>query len=262
MGAAILTENIFDDAIVSASGFNILTPPSNVQNEQVATKWSVNADDAYLVFDHGAAVALDTVALIGVTGDSPTFRIRRSSTDATGATGEVANVAGLTGLPYFDSNYGKFVYLFAASNSARYTRIDITEPGVSRTAVGRAVGGVRDTFAINYQAPWTRAPVRRSPITEAISGGSFIDRRRGYFKIAARFGFLSETERTTFLEEIAVRTVNEGHADMLWINDADSTNLSRDCIWGYQLADEQPVTQELYVVPPVYSVEFALRDRN
>lgn len=262
MTAAVAFTNLLDDADVSASGSNALTPPSNVQDEQVGTKWSVNSSTAYLLFDCRGDVEFDTIMFDGVTGTDPVFQLRLSSVDASGAAGDVDDTGSIQGLPYFDPNYGKFVYLYATPLTARYVRLDQSEGGVARTAAGRAFGGMRETFGLNFQAPWTRTPIRRSTYTEGEAGGSYIDRRRGLWKINASFGFLSETDRTGFLEQMAVRVVNEGHLDFLWINDVDSTNLSRDCIWGFQEPSEQPVTQNLYTVPPVFNVEFPVRQRR
>jgi hypothetical protein len=259
MGAAIGFTNLLDIATVSASGFNILTPPSNVQTGHVAVKWVYNSSSGYLLFDLGSAKSADTFMLAGVEGSAPVFRVRQSSLDASGAAGDVFDTGLISGLPYFDANFGRFVYLASTPHAARYVRFDIS--GVTRLAVGRAFGGLRSAFGINFQTPWSRTPVRRSVLTDGVGGQTFIDLRRGYWKIAAQFGFLSETERTGFVNDIGVQTVNQGHADFLWINDIASDNLSRDCIWGFQMPDEQPVTQNLYTVPPVYSVEFMVRDR-
>jgi hypothetical protein len=202
---------------------------------------------------------------MGMSGSSPTLRFRLSTVDATGAAGNVYDSGSLSGaglLPYFDARYDKFIYLSAAPVSARYLRIDMTEVGVTYQEAGRAFAGLRKTFGINYQLPWARTPVRKSVYTRGVGGATFIDRRKGTWRQNAQFGFISETERTGFLEDMAVLSVNSGHLDFLLIQDQASANLARDCIWGFLVDDEQPVTQDLYTVPPLYSVEFHVEDRG
>jgi hypothetical protein len=42
--------------------------------------------------------------------------------------------------------------------------------------------------------------------------------------------------------------------------DDESTNLSRDCLWGY-LDQDLAVSQNLYIDPPLYSVTVSIRQR-
>ena len=146
--------------------------------------------------------------------------------------------------------------------SARYVRIDQSEAGVDYTEWGRLFVGLRNAFGINLQTPWRRTPVRGSIDTMGLNSSTFVDLRQGYWRVNAPFQFLSEAEREGFLEEIGVAVVNNGHQDMLWIMDPDSDNLSRDCEWGYIDGDGPTLTQDNYIVPPVYSAEFAIRQRR
>lgn len=260
--ACIASVNLADIATtVSVSGALALTPASRLLDPHVGNKCRVNATAWDVVIDHGSAKSQDTFMLAGVSGIDPTFRVRLSSADATGAAGDVYDSGSLTGTSYFDPDYALFVHLKAAAASARYTRIGFTEAGVDYTQAGRVFDGVRNQFGINFRAPWSRIPVRRSVDTDGTGGQTFVDLREGYWRVNASFEFVSETEANGFLEDIAVAIVNNGHQDLLWIRDPDSLNLSRDCVWGYHEGD-WPRVQDLYMVPPVFSVDFSIRRRG
>lgn len=265
--AAVAFTNLLDAAatVISGGGANTLSPYTNLQNEHVSVKWRLNGTTAYIIWDLGSLQSLDTFALMGLSGSSPTLRFRASTVDATGVAGNAWDTGSLSGaglLPYYDSRYKKFVALANAPVSARYLRMDMTEAAVAYQEAGRHFGGLRKPFGINLQTPYVRTPVRKSLYTRGVGGSTFIDRRKGTWRQSASFGFLSETERTGFIDDMAVLSVNSGHLDFLWIPDPASLNLARDCIWGFNVPDEQPVTQTLYVVPPVYTVEFQVEDRG
>jgi hypothetical protein len=259
--AAIAFENLADDATITASDFAGESDPSLlVTSPHVGVKWRDNSSLTWLVADLGAVMLIDTVMLAGLSGVSPTLRVRLSITDPTGAAGEVSDSGSISGLPYFDDQYGLFVYLLTTPLSARYVRIDISEGGVDYIEAGRLFIGEREAFSINFQAPWQRIAVRSSSETIGVGGQTFVDLRVGHWETRATFSFLTVAEREGFLEAVGTAIVNEGHLDMLWMMDPDTSNLSRDSIWGYPVADLE-MSADQYLVPPVYNVTFNIRQR-
>lgn len=262
--SAIAITNLVDISTITPSGANALTPATKLQNEHVSDKWRMNATSAYLIFDMLTSRSVDSVALMGVSGVNPAFQVRMSLTDAT-VTGSLvagSDTGSISGLPYFDPDYGKFVKLYATPLTTRYLRIDISEAAVAYIEAGRALIALRNTFGINFKAPWSRIAVRKSSYTRGIGGSTFVDRRKGTWRQNASFEFLSEAERTGFLDDLAIFTVNGGHADFLWIPDTAATNLARECIWGFHAPDEMTITQNLYCVPAVYSLDLQIEDRG
>ncbi len=258
--AALGVTNLADasTAVVSVSASIALAGASKLLTPQVGERWQVNAASAYIDIDLGAALSIDTVMLAGVTRD-PDFIVKASTVSA-GAT-DVFTSGTISGTPYFDANHGLFVYLRSSPSTARYIRINLDKVGVASLAAGRVAVFLRDAFAVNFQTPWTRAAVRGSVDTFGAYGQMFTDKRAGHWRQQASFGFLSEANRTGFLETLGVAQVSEGHRDVLWIPDPDSTNLSRDCLWGY-VDGEIALTQDTYTVPAVYRAEFPFRQRR
>ncbi len=258
--AAIAWDNYVDTTgtTISASGAVLLAQPTLLRNPHVGKKWRHNATSTWLLLDIGQLAPIDTIMLAGVSGEDPEFRVKLSTVDPTA--GNVHDSAAVTGTPYFDPDYGMFVYLLDSPVSARYVRIDISESGVDYIEAGRWFVGPRDTFDVNYQTPWTRTAERGSVDTVGVGGQLYVDRRTGHWLTSATFEFLTEAEAFGFIEDISVSIVNLGHKDFLWILDPESDNLSRDCIWGYP-SDNLQVSQNIYIIPPVYKVDVAIRQR-
>lgn len=243
---------------VSVSGSTALNGASKLINPHVANKWQINADTGYVQIDLASSTALTNAMLAGVTGSNPSFRVRGGpNSDMSSPTFDSGTISGT---PYFDPNYGLFVYR-RASASVRYVRIDVSETGVSSIAAGRVGLFALDAFTINFQTPWARSAMRGSVATPGVGGQTFIDLRRGYWSQRAQFGFITEAERTGFLERLGVAIVNEGHRDILWVPNPDSTNLSRDCLWGYVDSDIT-LTYDKYNVDYPYAAEFMIRQRR
>lgn len=259
--AAVAFKNLanIEANTLTVSGAVSTAPASNLRNPHVGKKCRVDADSTAIVLDLGSATSINAVAIAGVSGE-PSFVVKGSTTDTSGADGGTFTSGSLSGTPYFDPNYGLFVYLRSAV-SPRYLRIEVADAGVEYMDFGRLFVGTYNQFGINFAAPWSRTPVRASADTFGIGSQTFVDPRKGHYRVSCPFGFVSETEANGFLEDMAVEVVNNGHLDMLFIRDPESTNLSRDCIWGYHEGD-WPRTQELYLDPPVFSVTFNVRSRG
>lgn len=258
--AAVAWDNLADEGSVSVSDFITRAPGANLQNPQVGTKWRINAASTYIVVDLLSSQSVDTIMLAGLSGEDPDFRVRLSSLDTSGAAGDVADSGTISGVPYFDPNYGMFVFLLSALLSARYVRIDISEAAVEYIEAGRIFVGSRDTFENGQQTPWVRGAIKGSVYTPGVSGQTFVDLRPGYWRVQATFGFATEDERNGFVEAMSLITINFGHLDFLFIKDIESDNLARDSVWGYVDGDITS-TQDLYIIPPLYAVQLPVRQR-
>lgn len=260
--ACILHDNLVAaaGAVLSVSDSVALAPGSNLLITPTQRRWICNGTSAVILVDYGSTVSIDTSCLEWLTGVDPTFRLRLSTVDATGLAGDAYDSGSLDGAPNFDPDYGRLVFALAQSYSCRYMRIDLSEAGVDSIGAGYLTAGLRDEFETNFQAPWTRTAVRGSVDVIGVGGQTFVDLRQGYWKCSARFGFLSETQKNDFVQAINVAIVNTGHKDFLWLENPESDNLSRDCIFGY-IEGDQPITQDLYTIPPVFSVEYPIRQR-
>jgi hypothetical protein len=261
--AAVGVTNLADAAAstVTVDASVASAPAAKLLNPHVGNKSRVNAAAWYIQIDHGSSLSIDTVMLAGVSSSLAaagiTFRVRGGpNADMLAPTFDTGTISGA---PYFSADYGLFVYLRAAV-SVRYLRIDLAETAVTYLEAGRLFVGLRDAFDLNFEAPWARSAVRGSVATIGVGGQTFVDLRRGHWRQSARFGFLSAADRNGFLETIAVATVNGGHKDMLWIPDPDSTNLSRDCLWGYVDGD-LTTSHDKYTTEYQYSAELPIRQR-
>ena len=265
--AALASSNLIDrtatvvTALGAASGS---TPATLLQNPHVGKRWRHNASTTWVLADLGALFNIDTIMLAGVAGPNiPVFQVRLSTADSTGAAGDANNSGLLTGLPYFDSDYEKFIYLLSSPVSARYVRVDFTDASSPATGpyteAGRWFAGVRNQFTTNYQAGWQNTVVRGSVDVPGVGGQTFVDLRRGHVATQVTFNFVTETERTTFLDDIGVALLNIGHLDMLWLKDPASSNLSRDSVWGY--FDGDPQLSQQFTFTTLYTLAFTIRQR-
>jgi hypothetical protein len=259
--AAIASVNLIDltTTTVTASGALASAPASYLQNPHVGKKWRDNATATFVLADLGSLQSIDTVMLAGLSGTNPTLRVRLSTVDPTGAAGNAHDSGSISGIPYYDSSYQLFVYLLTASASARYVRVDISEAAVPYIEAGRWFAGVRNIFDTNYMPGWQRNVVRGSVDVIGVGGQTFVDLRKGHIVTQATFDFLLETERTTFIDEIATTVMNIGHKDMLWLPDPASTNLSRDSIWGY--IDGDILLSQQLTFEQLYTLQLNIRQR-
>ncbi len=250
-------ENLADSGTLSASGSVTLAPVSRLLNKHVSRKWRVNASNAYIICDLGALVEVDTVALMGMVGDSPTLQVRISTADTSGASGDAYNSGSLIGA--WDSNYLPFVQLIAVPVTGRYVRIDISEGGVGFIEAGRIFVGVRVPFEVNYQAGWERTWHDPSVRTIGRSGLTFDDLRNKYRGLNLTFELMPEDDRWDITEAVDLALGTTG--DMLVITDTASTNPSRDSLWGY-IEESDPVIEPVIVADgPRFRRTYRLRER-
>ena len=248
-----------DDAVITASSSLPRTPvQSRLQNQHVARKWRGTLGTAeYIVVDLGSSVSVDTVALLGVSGVDPTFRVRLSTSDSSGAAGDVFDSGSLTGVPYFDPDYGAFIYLRSAAATGRYLRIDISESGVEYIEAGRVFVGVREQVEVNFSS-WSRAFIDQSRRTYGRGGQMFADIEDSYRTLEVSFEAITEDERNGFVEYID--RVHGEHGDFLFVMDPTSDNISRDSIWGF-VDGSSGVNEPAISVPPHFSKSYNIRER-
>jgi len=259
--ASIAYSNFVDLAATTLTANAALTsaPVSNLTSPHVGKKWRDNATSTFVQAAFNASKSVDTFMLAGVSGNPDSFRVRGSS-GSPDQLGDVFDSGLITGLPYFDSNYGLFVYTLSAPVTVARVRIDIAQAGVSYIEAGRFFAGARTTFTTN-SITWSRRIVRSSVDVFGVGGQTFVDLRQGHVVVAAAFNFLTEAERIGFIDAISSVIRNTGHQDLLWLRDTASADLSSDSVWGY-IEGDLLVTQSLLgVSPALYSVDLNIRQR-
>lgn len=248
--------NLADDATITASSAVTLAPASRLQNQHVANVWrGLNGNTESLTIDLLASVAWDTIALLGtnLTTDGAT-RVRASDTDTSGQLGEIYDSGSAVGR--IDERFRSLVLLRSSSVASRYVRIDLSEPGSTFIEAGRLFIGMRQQVAINYAWGWGQTWNDRTRKTEGVSGQTFMDVQDGYRSIDLTLDFLSDAERTGFVETMDADL--GAHGDFLTITDPASSRLDRDSVWGYQ-------EQSTPVVSPAFfdrfSKSYRIRER-
>lgn len=235
--ACIAHENLADDATVLASTQELLLPVSNLQNPHVARKYRSVLSSATVVFDLGAAISIDTLAIFGLNAE--TIRARVSATDSTGATGELYDSASGN----IDADYPSMIYLIGSPVVGRYISFAIATTSAAYIEAGRVFIGTRTQFSINFAYNWQRQYVDRSVRAKTRGGQTQINPDVTYRTVDLTFGFLSESEKNGVLETID--RVNGMSTDVLFIIDPESTNLPRDTIWGL-VSNLTPVVQPYF----------------
>ena len=248
--AAIAYENLFDDATLIASSQELLLPASNIQNPHVARKWRATGTADFVVADMGAAVAIDTIGVFGISGDE--IRVAVSNTDSTGDTGEVYD----SGFETVDTDYASYVNLRATASPAtgRYFRFELAAAG-GVLEIGRIFLGVRTHFPYNFARGWSRGWTDRSIRAKTRGGQTQVSNDVSYRSIDLTFGLISESERYGFVEDID--RVNGQKTDVLFITNPDSANLARDSIWGLMTQ----LTAVVQPFPNAFTKQYQIEER-
>jgi hypothetical protein len=251
MSSACIAYTNLADTVVSlvASSSSLLLPVSNIQNPHIARKWrgTSGATDSF-VLDFGAPVLLDTFAAMGITGTK--IEYRASLVDATGLAGEVYD----SGVVAVDQNYLSSIILLPALISARYVRVDVTTTG-SYVEVGRFFVSAKTQFTYNYVKGWHRSWNDRSIKTKTRGGQTQVWSDNVFRSIDVSFDFLTQADRDGFVETID--RVNATRADVLFVTNPASSNLSRDSVFGL-ISSLTPVVQP-YI--GTYSKQYMIEER-
>jgi hypothetical protein len=251
--AQILYRNLVDPGTVTASSWVASAPPSILQDFHVSRRWEGrNGDTESITFDLGSAQSVDTVCLFGcqgifASGDQSNLtsaavrRVRLSASDPTGEAGELYDSDDNdAGVGFIKEAYGAMVELLDTPVVARYGIIDLSEGGTDTLLAGRLVVGLRSPFTINFGYGWARGYADLSRKKKSAGGQTFIDRDDRYRVLNLTFETLEQADRDGFVDEID--RLNGVSSDVLFVIDPDSTDITRDTIWGL-INDMSPPTQ-------------------
>lgn len=238
-GAAVVYRNLADAAVVTASSSAGLMPPKRLLDPHIARTWRGGGNSSeWLLADLGSAVAIDTVALVGLNLTAAgSTRVRISSADSSGLAGDVYDSKMMTGK--VDPAYGYFVQLLIQPVFGRYVRIDLSDT-IPYIEAGRIIVGKRAIFETNFSVGWSRGYTDLSRRTTSRGGQIYINRGAQFRTVEVSFDWLNGQERHGFVEEIDRECGM--HTDVLFIADQTSDNLGRDSIWGL-LDDLEGVVQ-------------------
>lgn len=245
--------NLADSGAISASSFVPLTPPTILQNPHVARKWrGANGASEHVTVDLVSPAAIDCVALMGVSLSAAGItRIRASLADSSALDGAAHDSGAAAGR--IDPRYPHLIHLMPAPVTARYLRIDLTEPGAAFVEAGRLFVGLTEQFTVNFAYGWERGWADPSRVTKSRGGQSYVDRADPYRQLNLTFGHLGEAQRYGVVEDIDQFCGK--HTDILMLTDPTSTALARDSIWG-RVEDATPVSQPSFATySKIYRIE-------
>lgn len=231
--AAVLYANMADTATIGASSQELTMPASTILTPHVSERWRSLTNSSFFVLDLGALKTLDTVMVRGLTmSASGLARLRLSTVDSSGAAGDVLDTGALANqaTPYFDLDYGAFVYPLPAAVSARYVRFGQSDPASTYVEAGAICVGLRTGFTYNFVPGASLGYVDRSRSTVTSGGQTLIWIDNKYRKLVLNFDWVTSAQRYGLIE--AMDRVNGQHSNVLCITDTASTNLARDSIWG------------------------------
>jgi len=246
MPAGVVFDNLADRGTISASSSEILARPDRVQNEHVARRWrSLSAADT-LIVDLGMPMAVDTVALLGLS--AVTARCRISADDPNGA--DLYD----SGILTVSQAHRQSVFVLPASVVARYVAFDLTS-AAAFVEVGRAVVGSRSTFHYNFSYGWGFAYADLSRKARTRGGQTQVSRESRYRTLDMSFDFITKADRDGFVD--AIDRENGLSRDVLFVTDPQSADLARDTVWGL-LTETTPVIQPYF---DIFSKTYRIEER-
>lgn len=257
---ALAYANLADLGTFTSTVSAIATAPvSRLQNHHVGRKARWLNDSVGIICDLGSAKTLDTLGMFGIGSaftTSGTTRVRVSTSDATGVAGDLYDSTAQLGK--VDESYGYLVTLLSAPVAGRYVRWDCSLASIMYFEAGRAFVGARTQFGVNFQPGWSRGYVDQSRVDYSRGGQRHIDPEVQYRTCEIKLSFLSATERNGIVESID--RINGEKTDVLLIADPSSTNLGRDCIWGF-IDGNSPVFENNVLITPMYEKSYKFRER-
>lgn len=221
--------NVADDAALVATSQVLLAPVQLLQREHVGQRWRSEVPNVSVVATLDVAQPIDVFALMGL--DADTIRVRFSNADPTGVAGELGD----TGVQAVSSRYRQFVTLLPAPATASVVRFDLTGdlPGAGRLFVGLSQV-LRYNFSWGAERKWLSLSRRRR--TE---GGQTQIQRKAKTRVwSCSVDHLNTAEVEGLVEDIDA--MNGLDDDLLFIRDADSSDLARDTLFGL-MTDLTPV---------------------
>lgn len=249
--------NRADAAAVSADSEIATLPASNVQQPHVAQKWytAAGVTAAYVIFDLGAALACDLVALLG-TNLTPTgtVRVRASDADPTVVGTLLRDTGVLTGAA--KARYGA-IYKAFTSATARYWRIDFSDPAVAEgnLRIGRVFLGPSWTPSVPQLFDWAPVIVDASPGEESWGGQEWDDERPQRRGLMFMLSWMNEAEM--YGNAFAMARENGRVRDVLAIPDINGAYLSEQAVFG-KLQTGEPL---FHSHSQIYRQKFTIRER-
>ncbi|MCK1402017.1 hypothetical protein IVB45_17560 [Bradyrhizobium sp. 4] len=239
--AALLLDNVAETAAIAASSQVLTMPASNLRTPHPSQRWRSLSSADYFVADKGAGIAADTVLICGLTcGANAQLRLRLSSIDATGVAGDILDTGpiGSGTVPAFDVAYGALLWLLPTTATWRFTRLDISDLDAAFVEAGCLVEGVRESLAYNFASGDTIQHVDRSRVSPTSSGMTLTWDDNTFRRLGLSFNAVTTDQRFGLFERLD--RVKGRKRNVLLITDPDSSNLTRDSIYGL-VTDQTPI---------------------
>jgi hypothetical protein len=228
-GRLLLEDLIANYGTVSAGSQNASTPAGNLKDPQLAFKWRTSAgtNSTHILADLGAIRSLDVVALVSTNlTAAATWRIRLSTTDSSGTSGN-AHDSGSRPANADPLYNGTAIYFLPAPANGRYLRVDLTDTSLAFLEAGRLIAGACWRLTYNYRFGWSMAAADDAAVLTTWGGADWRDARPTRRRLRAEL-LMTKAEYQQQGQAL-MRAVG---ADILFVLDPDSANLSRDSVFG------------------------------
>jgi hypothetical protein len=252
----IAWENHADGASLSTSTNGELAslPATNVQVEHVGRKWRSGAvSAASLIFDMGASVTCDTLAMLGTNlSAAGTIWVRASDADPAAQssllldTGDIA--AGVK------AGYGA-IYKSFASTTARYWRVRPSDGSLSYIEAGRVFLGPSWAPSVPQLFEWAPVVLDATVLGRSYGGQSYADQRPKRRGLMFTLDYMNEAEMYGNAFRLGWEQGITG--DVLAIPDIAGSYLSEQAVFG-QLQANEPL---FHRKPQIYRQKFTLIER-
>lgn len=229
--AALLIENLIDEATLSASSGLPLLPVSQLKNQDVGRVWRTEpaTETAYILAVLVEPREIGAIVLAGYTGTSGvTVRVRVSTADPTGVAGDAFDSGVVAGV--FDPMWRNIIYILPAPATGSYLRIDVAQAGADFLEAGYLMAGPLWIPSVSYQVGFEPSVEDFDQIVTTTAGVDYILEGGSRRRFTAQFVGLTEDELNTQLFRIS--NVVRRRQPILFISDLDTTNVGRDSILG------------------------------
>lgn len=234
----IAWDNKADAAAVTAGSEITTLPGSNVQQRHLSKKWYTAAavNSSYLVFDLGASLSCQLLAVLGTNLTSAaTVRVRASVTDPT-ATGSLATDTGVVSAGVKDG-YGAIYKDLAAAVASRYWRIDLADASLTQLKIGRVFLGPRWAPSVNQEYGWQVRVADESLVDQSYGGQEYDDVRPQRRVLTFGLNWMDEAEM--YDNAFAIARAKGVRGDVLAVqNSLTSAYLSEQSVFGRLRANE------------------------
>jgi hypothetical protein len=251
-------DNKADAAIITAGSQLATLPGSNVQTPLLVEPWGTAAGvkNSFLVFDMGAAVTLQILAVLGTNLTSAaTYRLRSSNADPN-----------VTGAVLYDSTllaagvktgYGAIYKTIVGAAAARYWRLDLADATVAdNLQIGRVFLGPYWQPAAGQLWDWSVASIDDSELSQTYGLQVHADELPKRRQIEFMLDFMSEDE--AYGSVFAMAVAKGRTRDILVVPNLAGTYLSEQSVWG--LCEAMPPIRNR--LPRIYATQkFIVKER-